>query len=292
MVEDLQLQVSERWTGLKAQLSRQDIPCALIHLQRVGLSSATVQSDHQPPDKPLMRGMLRHELLELRHQLLVTTERQPGVGASLKRLQTQLLQAADLRLCEILESDLRQRRPAPQREGPIKRAVRSHGIVCFQRPPTVAHRRLKHLRVQLTGLDAKHIAAPDRAQPLHRRQAIGRERLAQTRDRHRQPLVRTRSRRPPDRLAYQVTGHRPIGVQQQKRKQAQLPRTTDGQPLLAIRSFDRPKDPKTRQTHTPVTRNATESHYRTHAPMAPSVSPTRVTARYPAVTASRDLSAP
>ena len=64
--------------------------------------------------------MLRDERLELRYQLRVPAESEVGIDPPLKRDQTKILQPFDLVPGELLEREVRKRRPAPQSKGASK----------------------------------------------------------------------------------------------------------------------------------------------------------------------------
>lgn len=82
----------------------------------------------------LTRCCLHQEALELGDQLGVPSQLELGVDPALERAQSQLLQPPNFALGEVLERDLGQRRPAPEREGLVKQAGGLGEIARLERP--------------------------------------------------------------------------------------------------------------------------------------------------------------
>src|SRR5262249_32410920 len=69
LVEDRLLELLEPATRLDAELLDEHAPSHLVRLQRVGLTAAAVEREHQLAAEPLPQGMSGDEQLELRDEL-------------------------------------------------------------------------------------------------------------------------------------------------------------------------------------------------------------------------------
>ena len=224
----------------------------MIDIERVGLTATAIERQHQLSGEPLVgRSLRQHETLQLSDQVSVPAELKLGIDAALEGSHPQLLQPADLSLGEVLEGHFRQRRTPPQRQG----AGQDVGCLCgcagLERLRARADGAVERVGVQLVRGDREQIAATDRLQP---RPGIARERLqrlAQARNRHLQPVVGVRTRRPPDGVDDRVLGDGAVRPQHQKGKQGQLARTPQGETLIAPPRLHRSQNPKTRQFQPP-----------------------------------------
>ena len=116
MVEDAPLELLKLRAGLEPELVDQGSSRVLVDLERFCLPSGAVEGEHEQAARALAERLLAHELFELRHELAVAAELQVGVDPVLERAEAKLLQARDRALGERLVGELRERRPAPQRE--------------------------------------------------------------------------------------------------------------------------------------------------------------------------------
>ena len=64
-------------------------------LERLGLPAGAVERDHQLAAQTLVERMLRHELLELGHELGPSSELEFGLEALLRNREAQLAQPLD-----------------------------------------------------------------------------------------------------------------------------------------------------------------------------------------------------
>jgi hypothetical protein len=81
-----------------------------------GLAAAAIEGEHQLAAQPFLKWVGLHERLELGDDLGVATEREVGVDAVHQRSEPELLEPTDLRLREVEEGEIGERRPAPERE--------------------------------------------------------------------------------------------------------------------------------------------------------------------------------
>ncbi len=116
MREDRPFELLERGSGFDPELVDQPTARPLIALQRIRLAPRPIQREHQLGMEALVQRMLRHERLKLADQRRVPAEREVRVDSVLECPQPLLLQPADRNLRERLIRDVRQRRPAPQRQ--------------------------------------------------------------------------------------------------------------------------------------------------------------------------------
>ena len=107
---------AQRRTWIETELVGQEIACPLIGPQTVGLAIASVQGKHQLSPEPLAQPVLADQPLELGGDRFVTALGQIGIDAILGRREAHLLQPRAVCLGELVEREVRQGRPAPQRQ--------------------------------------------------------------------------------------------------------------------------------------------------------------------------------
>ena len=179
MGEDRAVQLAQIGAGLDPERVDQDLACARVDLERVGLAPAAVEREHQLRMHPLTPGMLGGEPLELADQLRVQTGREVGLDARLERGQALLLQARDLRRRERLVREIVQRRAAPERQRLAQNAARRLDAAGGQLAAARGELVLEALRVELARRDPQAVA---RGGGLER--SRGAQRVAQARDVH------------------------------------------------------------------------------------------------------------
>ena len=154
MAKDLRLKLLELRTGFDSELVDEAGACVLVHLEGLGLPARAIEREHQLTAERLAQRMLAGEPLELADHVAVQPELELGVDALADHDEPKLLEPSDLRLREVVECELRERRPAPQRErGLQKRAPLLRG-----KPPRVGERVLETTRIDLIRSDVEHIA--------------------------------------------------------------------------------------------------------------------------------------
>ena len=128
VAQDLRLESLELGAGLDSELVDEAGARVLVHLQRFGLPARAIQREHQLPAERLAKRMLAYERLELTDDVAVPAELEVGVDPLLEGDEPQLLEPPDLRLCEVVERELRERwtrardraRPAGGRGAPLR----------------------------------------------------------------------------------------------------------------------------------------------------------------------------
>ena len=107
------LQLSAR---LDAGRLDQEFAGVAVDLERLGLTSAAIQREHQRGRERLAGRMLGPQLPQLADQRTVRAAGEIGLHARLQRHQPLLLQSRDLYWRERLELQVRERRPMPELE--------------------------------------------------------------------------------------------------------------------------------------------------------------------------------
>ena len=116
MAKDLRLQALELGAGLDPELVDEPSACILVDLERLRLPAGAIQREHQLSPECLAERMIPDECLELADDVAVAAELEVGIDPLPVGDQAKLVEPADLGLCEIVERELRERRPAPERE--------------------------------------------------------------------------------------------------------------------------------------------------------------------------------
>ncbi len=152
LLEHPGLQLLERRRGLEPErLDQRGAPGA-EHLERLGLPAGAVERDHQLAAQALVERMLRHELLELGHELGAAAELELGLEALLRDRQAQLAQALDHGTRERLEREIGERLAPPQGERLAGRAGRpSSASPAASAEPAASARRSKTARSRASG---------------------------------------------------------------------------------------------------------------------------------------------
>src|SRR5690242_7913804 len=115
LLEDLNLQRLQPRPGLESQLFGQRRARALVDLECVALTTNPVESEHQLAGQALTGWLLGHQGLKLTNHLRLPPQSELGFDPAFQRAQPELVQATNLGLREVLESDLGQRWTSPQR---------------------------------------------------------------------------------------------------------------------------------------------------------------------------------
>jgi hypothetical protein len=227
--EDRSLELAQALAWLDAKLIDELAPGVLVGLQRVGLPVAAIQREHQLGAQPFPVGLLGDQRLERSHNLGLETQGELRLDELLERSDSQVLQASDLGLREVLAGELSQRRTAPHRQHRLQHRDSALGSPCAQLVAAFGYKLFKAASVDAVAVRSELIAA---LAGHHRagRTVLWRsvERLAQTRDVYLQSLGRGRWRELTPQLVYQaICAQRLVGVQHQQREQRSLLRARE-----------------------------------------------------------------
>ena len=203
--EDAALELACLGGGLQAQLAQRGGERA-IGGERLDLAAGAIQGDHQRPGEVLVQRVLGREPFELAGRL----RRPPELDERARPVRlgppAQLVEAPDLGLGEVDAGQLRERRPAPQRQRFVEGA-QPDGRGQRRGP---VHQRLEASRVHLLGRDLQPVAGAGT-----RQRGRGQE-PAQVRQAHRQRARRGAGIDPgPRGLQQRVGRDRAAGVEQQ-----------------------------------------------------------------------------
>ena len=116
VAQDRALERAQLGRGVEPELVAERGAKLVVGGERVGLATAAVEREHQLAAHRLAQRVLRHERVQLRDQLAVAAEVEPGVDPRADRLEPLLLEPLGDRHGERLEADVLERRAAPERE--------------------------------------------------------------------------------------------------------------------------------------------------------------------------------
>jgi hypothetical protein len=162
--EDRLFEPLERRARFDPELVDERAARRLVGLERFRLTTRAVEREHHMAAKALAQRMQRDQLFELADELGMAALREVGFDALFERRESEFFEARDLGLGERLVRELRQRRPAPERERLLV--------------PPLANEPFEAVHVDLVWVDAQDVAGRLRGEhPV-------REHLAQPRDVH------------------------------------------------------------------------------------------------------------
>jgi hypothetical protein len=221
LAQDRLLELAQLFAGLDPELLDELAPDVAVGLERLGLPPRSVERQHQSASDPLAQGMLEGEGLELADDLPVPSQGELGIDPLLHGGEAKVLQARDVLLEGIFESQVRERSPPPQRKRFAQLARGPPGITGLSRDPGFGHGSLEPIEVELSVIEAKLVArrAGDE-DPTGAAGALGLEQVAELGDVHLERL----SRRPgralaPQRLDQPIARDDLVRVQKQNPKE-------------------------------------------------------------------------
>ena len=151
-------------------------------------------------------------------------QREVGLDPVLDRRQAELLEPADLDVCERVVREIREGRAAPQRERRTQLRRGPGGVAARHRLPRLAQEPLETRGVELVGIDPELVAARPGEQDGHVRRVSRLEQTAELRDAVPDHLRCGRRRVPaPEAGDDALERQRLVRVQEQQSKQRPLP---------------------------------------------------------------------
>ena len=233
------LELLQLTAGLETELADQGAPRRPVGLERVGLASCAVQREHQLRPRPLPRRGRCDELLELRHEVRRPSCRECRGEAVLGDAVAQLGERRRVGARKGLVGELRERGAADGRKRLVEQVERRGGIAVLDAATPVGREEAAAIDVQLTRLDAQHVAAGGRRQP------VGPEQLSQPRDLDLHAVLRGRRRAVcPEEVDEAVPAHDRVRVQEQYRQQPALLRAFDAYHVPAPPDLERAQQPE------------------------------------------------
>ena len=143
MAKDRSLQLLQTGAGLDPELLAERPPSAPVRLERLCLTTASVEGEHQLGAQALAVGMCGNEGFELGDERVLAPEGEVRFDPGLERGQSELLQTRDLALGEGLEGEVCKCRSAPEREGIPKRQRSAFRLTARELPPTLLQQSLE-----------------------------------------------------------------------------------------------------------------------------------------------------
>ena len=245
MPQDVVLQLGELRAGIEAELVREPVAELLEGGQRVRLAPGPVQAHHQQGPQPFPQRIDGNQPLQLRHQLVVSPERNVGFQPRFHRRDPQRIEALRLVADQLDVGDVGQRRAAPQRQ-PLRQQLDG------DRGPAVAHggAPLSQQTLEAPGVEVlrrDHEPVPGFGRHQHPRCGAARhtgfDGLAQLADVVLESAGGGGGRTlRPDRIHERVRRHHLAGADDQHRQQHTLlgARRLHGHPVA--QHFERPQD--------------------------------------------------
>src|SRR5690606_28849496 len=96
VVEDPLFELDELRAGLDAQLVHELAPHLLVGAEGISLTASAVQREHQLCPEPLVEGMGRSRVLQLRNRLALTAQVQQRIEPEMQRLDVHRLETSRL----------------------------------------------------------------------------------------------------------------------------------------------------------------------------------------------------
>ena len=158
VAEDRRVQLCQPGARLDAELVYEHRAGGAVCLERLGLSFRTVERRHQQPARPLAERMVRHEPLERRDHIHVTSQCKLRLHPPLERQDAQLLEARDHRTQRRLVREVGERGPAPEPERLGEGCGGGGGILPLERDGSRVGEALEPLEVEGVPRDVEHVA--------------------------------------------------------------------------------------------------------------------------------------
>ena len=133
LAQDRGLERLELRAWVDAELLDERLARGAVGRERVGLAPRAVEREHELRARSLAQRLRCDERLELGDELGVAPEREVRLDPLLERDEPELLEPGDLGLGERLVEEVRERRPAPERERLAQRALGRSRIAARER---------------------------------------------------------------------------------------------------------------------------------------------------------------
>ena len=156
--EDRALEALELRARLQPELAREQPAAVAVGLKRVRLPPTAVQREHPLAPEALAQRVGGHERAELADDFAMASETEQGLDPVLCRAKPQLLEPLDLGAGEVVEGELRQRRPSPEPERLVEH-VNGLGLrAVVERTPASIDESLEALCVHGDRIRAQRVA--------------------------------------------------------------------------------------------------------------------------------------
>ncbi len=236
--EDGALELLERSPRLDAELLDERLARPPVDVERLGLSTAAVEREHELRADALAERVIPHECLELSHQVPVAAEREIRLDSLLERCQPDLFESVDRGAGEGLVREVGKRGSSPQSERLRQEVGRELWLTAGGGPSRFLGQALEPVEVEPFRRDPDCIAGRPSLD-----QRGGAQRLAKLRDlplhlrhgRHRRGACIEIVGEPVDR-------DHPVGAQEQDRQRGPLLRPAQSHLPGVADDFQRAED--------------------------------------------------
>ncbi len=216
LVQDRLLELSKRSSWHESKLIAQRGLSLPERLQRVRLSTASVQREHELAAEPLAQRMSRHKVLELGNELRRSPRCQVSVDPIFDRCEPQFLEPRDLVPSEVLVGEVGESSSAPERER-LPKCLRRATRIVVDEATSFPGKALELPRVEVDVGERQTVAG------RHGLDRCSTERPAKLRDEVLERLGSGRWRRAAPQLLDQTIGGDDLArVQGEKREQGAL----------------------------------------------------------------------
>src|SRR5262249_44221645 len=143
------LELAQRSGGLDPELLDELLSRRSVDVERLGLSSRSIEAEHQLAAKALAKRVLGNELHELPYRFRMAPELELRVDPLLERRQPEVIQTFDHRARERLVVEVGKRCSAPQTERLPKEVRGKPGLTAQERPSRLLGQALEAMQVEL-----------------------------------------------------------------------------------------------------------------------------------------------
>ena len=153
------MQAPQRFSGIDAELTGEQVAGALVGGERLCLPAAAVQRQHELAVQPLPQRMVGGQLLQFGSEGIVAAQGQVGVDPGLEGGQPQFLQAGRFGAGERVVGQVSEYRAAP----PGQRLAQRPSSLCvparLQRRPSRGELVLEPRRIQVFSVGPQQVTA-------------------------------------------------------------------------------------------------------------------------------------
>ena len=163
-MDDGVLEVPKRGRRLDAQLLTDRPAVVLIGTRRVGLTTTSVQSDHQLCSWTLAERISRDHGLEVADDVGMAPELQACADTLVDRVSAQLFETHRLATKEVVVGELGIGAPTPQPEGLAEQSRARRPLTLEAASSPLSQQPLEALGIDLLRVDAHHVSRRPRDQ--------------------------------------------------------------------------------------------------------------------------------
>jgi hypothetical protein len=159
LANDLARKTLELFARLESEIVVERTPCPLVDLERVRMTTRTVERDHELRDEALAIRGLVDQPAELAHELCVATQGQIRVDADLECPRAKLVEALGLGAGVEVQRDAREDRAVPETQRLLGEGCGSSVVAERRCLGSLLYERLEDERVENGPAEADPVAA-------------------------------------------------------------------------------------------------------------------------------------